>query len=754
MARYWWNEGVLGLMMRSRYYLKILLQILAAAVVPALVVGVVLTAQMYKYISERMEQMEKLALQQTVSRTEEQLKSVQRSVLQFLVQQDTLNALRKERLIDDFQLYNRLRSSCSSLVFTSHAGMQIDAVSVVNLKNQWIYDTDTYYHDSIEEVMLPSTMMTDGWTLELRYVQNVYFKYVPVEFVLSGYANFLNQGIVVAKINYDDFRQNFDLHNSVSRIYIIDSAGAIIYDGTTENLKQPARMQPIISENGTVKFEMDGKPYTGIAIHSDEFDWTYLSVREDKISNHEIWAVMAFAFGLSLLIIIVAALCVSRLSTNLYRPVYNLSQRLDAVLPNNVVGANDKGVNELHRLERSVSDIIGNNSRLKEQLDEQRLLNRELMIYRLFTGQIQTDADEDSLELQGIHIPWKYKALIGIRILEDNEKIQDDIYMVGIHKIISNEFPKNTLLAPVMINRLIVLIIGSNFDSFEAYAKEAAYEIHRKITESLEINVQLALGRCYERIAHVPREFDKIKRVLNLYRRSEGSVILLSENQAFYYPHKDSDDIVTGVRVGKSENIDVALDRFLAAVFEKGGDLENQQMCMMWLVGDILRLTPDYSGYILNQAASSQKEDLIRTLSAIDELEGKKEWLMRNIINPVTEILHTDDANKLFLVNRMLSFISENTQNVGDIETCAAFLNYNSSYLRKIFKNKMGVSYGQYASSYLLTRAKEMLIGTDLPIGEIAKEIGYSNSQNFIRYFKREFGITPGQYRSSQRNGD
>jgi AraC-like DNA-binding protein len=43
--------------------------------------------------------------------------------------------------------------------------------------------------------------------------------------------------------------------------------------------------------------------------------------------------------------------------------------------------------------------------------------------------------------------------------------------------------------------------------------------------------------------------------------------------------------------------------------------------------------------------------------------------------------------------------------------------------------------------------ANELLTGTDHSITDIANELGYTESQNFIRTFKRWTGQTPRQFR-------
>ena len=46
-----------------------------------------------------------------------------------------------------------------------------------------------------------------------------------------------------------------------------------------------------------------------------------------------------------------------------------------------------------------------------------------------------------------------------------------------------------------------------------------------------------------------------------------------------------------------------------------------------------------------------------------------------------------------------------------------------------------------------LRRAQELICTTRMPIQQIAQSVGYEGMSQFNTAFKREYGMTPGQYR-------
>jgi AraC-like DNA-binding protein len=74
-------------------------------------------------------------------------------------------------------------------------------------------------------------------------------------------------------------------------------------------------------------------------------------------------------------------------------------------------------------------------------------------------------------------------------------------------------------------------------------------------------------------------------------------------------------------------------------------------------------------------------------------------------------------------------------------------LSVNKYYLQKLFKRHMGISPNEYIIQMRLTRAKQLLRTTRLPVSQVSMDVGISNIGHFINLFKSHEGITPGSYR-------
>lgn len=78
-------------------------------------------------------------------------------------------------------------------------------------------------------------------------------------------------------------------------------------------------------------------------------------------------------------------------------------------------------------------------------------------------------------------------------------------------------------------------------------------------------------------------------------------------------------------------------------------------------------------------------------------------------------------------------------------------LNLTQEYLGTQFHKELGENFSTYIRNYRLAKAKEMLIGTQLRQYEISEKVGYADAKYFARVFKECVGMSPAEYRKSNR---
>ena len=96
----------------------------------------------------------------------------------------------------------------------------------------------------------------------------------------------------------------------------------------------------------------------------------------------------------------------------------------------------------------------------------------------------------------------------------------------------------------------------------------------------------------------------------------------------------------------------------------------------------------------------------------------------------------------------IMNYMFENYQNI-TLRGLAHHFGYSEPYLCKLFREESGSTFTQILRDFKLKQAKKLLQTTDQKLNEICDAIGYSDTTQFIRDFKQQYGNTPAKYRKA-----
>lgn len=99
-----------------------------------------------------------------------------------------------------------------------------------------------------------------------------------------------------------------------------------------------------------------------------------------------------------------------------------------------------------------------------------------------------------------------------------------------------------------------------------------------------------------------------------------------------------------------------------------------------------------------------------------------------------------------------LNFINSNYMHSITVQEIADYVNLSRSYLYKMFIKNLGISPQRYLINLRMYKATLLLKSTKLPIGEVASNVGYSDSLLFSKTFSKHFSMSPLNYRNNQVN--
>ncbi|MFD2117837.1 response regulator [Paenibacillus yanchengensis] len=121
------------------------------------------------------------------------------------------------------------------------------------------------------------------------------------------------------------------------------------------------------------------------------------------------------------------------------------------------------------------------------------------------------------------------------------------------------------------------------------------------------------------------------------------------------------------------------------------------------------------------------------------------EWMqaMRN------DHLQLEQSN---LIGRIHYFVRNNLHRNVSVSAIAREVSLNPSYLSRWYKQTCGHALSDFIQEVRIERSKELLATTTCKIHEISEKLGLADTQYFYRFFKKNVGCTPQEYRNQFSN--
>lgn len=141
--------------------------------------------------------------------------------------------------------------------------------------------------------------------------------------------------------------------------------------------------------------------------------------------------------------------------------------------------------------------------------------------------------------------------------------------------------------------------------------------------------------------------------------------------------------------------------------------------------------------------------------SAIDEYEQRRDFwkiqlsnLLSIVFNLICRTLtNTHETKNSKKINKIIDYIHAHYNEELDNKKLAEIINYHPNYISQFIKKHTGVSLHQYLLNVRIRQAVLLLETTDLPISQIAAQVGFIDSSYFSQYFKKSTGHSPKEFR-------
>lgn len=97
--------------------------------------------------------------------------------------------------------------------------------------------------------------------------------------------------------------------------------------------------------------------------------------------------------------------------------------------------------------------------------------------------------------------------------------------------------------------------------------------------------------------------------------------------------------------------------------------------------------------------------------------------------------------------HQLLAYIDEHYMEELDLDKLSESVDFSKFHFLRLFKQYMGVTFGDYVTHRRIKAAEQLLCNQNLPIAEVATLSGFSSISTFNRIFKQYKKCSPSEYR-------
>lgn len=142
------------------------------------------------------------------------------------------------------------------------------------------------------------------------------------------------------------------------------------------------------------------------------------------------------------------------------------------------------------------------------------------------------------------------------------------------------------------------------------------------------------------------------------------------------------------------------------------------------------------------------ENDLYAAMNSMNGIDDIRKFMREFIDDAIKELEKTAKSNNSFLVSQALKLIDSNPDGSATLVSVAERLQIHPNYLSKIFKQETNESFSEHLIKNKMNMAKRILKTTNKKVYEVAAAVGYRDVAHFTKVFKKNFGVSPSEYRN------
>ncbi len=393
--------------------------------------------------------------------------------------------------------------------------------------------------------------------------------------------------------------------------------------------------------------------------------------------------------------------------------------------------------------------------KLRESVLADRNIVMESFFQRLVEGRVSEQEARGKLSFYGCEGLVNSCVCLNLRCSDGGDRKAMLNNQSKVFELIGKEALPSTVCFIHYLDNIVLFFI----DTEPEVAINKAMELHKKITHTLK-------DGCAAGISRLQCGFDGISIAYEEAEKAMRACVFLSKEQCVTYEqylevisrNPDSkeinwEDLLFCVQNCLVERVQESLSEYIALIdAARVTDVEYLRLMTMQLLSRAATTLHKYGVDLADIFGIDSLYHDIRQIFTLPQMEQCLKKYVQAMVD-YHESKRTKKSNKI--VDEARKYLDKNLFDPRlSLNTTAAAIFTNESYLSRTFKKETGLSLMEYILKKRIEESIRLLNTTDLKVYEIAERVGFRDHHYFSICFKKHIGITVKEFKGEGKNSN
>ncbi len=568
----------------------------------------------------------------------------------------------------------------------------------------------------------------------------------------------LDSGTIVITVNERKLQKivdNMKWDDSL-RILVLNSNNEIINSNKNMDLDKDLNYKNLTDGKHFYK-DIKDKSYVISIEKSDAIDWKYVCLTPNSLIEKSAKSIRYF----SLIGLFICIFVGSYFSYFLAKTNYNPLKGILDLFKGQDNRTMDEEKNEYQWLMEEAKYIFKERKDTRLILSNNKKILKDYYIFRLLEYPFNKQNGMEEFWKFNLKLNSDYNIAVLFAIIPSvkNQTSTDsyeeslDLYKFIITNIFTEVASDHFNLEVTSIGDRVAVIVNLPEDSLDLLdiLKEVIYFVQQEIIESFGVHTVALAGDVQYGLEGIHASYVAANEAAEYIRLLETDIIMYDEiknlQTNYQYPMEMEQKVLNAIKVGDGEAAKEYIFKVLDVNYGTNNISIDIRRCLIFDMMGTLMKGADISG-CGNVLANL---DISRKLSAklpLTDIKIRFEEIVDLLCGEIVKKQNVNESNKQ-LSKKIMEYIMENYQNPDlNISLTGLHFDITPAYISTLFKKQTGDSLLEYINAVRIKEAQKLL-EQGCSVVETSQKVGFRNSGAFIRVFKKQTGITPGQMRKA-----